>query len=314
MKALLVALFGLMSICLTVQAYAQESELELDIEQIRPLEKGMKPGTIAYVLVDQLHPTQPQTGKREVERKIKNLKSKLKSNGQKFSKDFFKEMIDQMAPVYLAKTPQGDSRVGKYDFLAYLTDRHHGADAMSQLYKELYGKQGRHEVFVDDKGRALNVMLVRVVEDKTDLNEKEFSEFMVKNNRGFFEIWSEGSKGETRIDVLKFNQLPTHIWDTTDNPYRSVIGDLQKQKHLEKLNFEFSQFYLAKELVQAEVLQWQDISLSASDQDYEAGLEKAQIFFDENKDEIIDRLKKKYEKPNPSGTQVCEKIFRTSGL
>src|ERR1035437_335633 len=92
---------------------------DFDIRNLPRLSEDLKPGTLAWATVDQLHPMQPQTGKREVNRKRKVFKELQTEDVAKFPKKLFKMMIkeDYIAPIFIGKTPENDSRYGKEDVL-----------------------------------------------------------------------------------------------------------------------------------------------------------------------------------------------------
>lgn len=258
---------------------ATEVSESLDIEKIPRLSADLPEGTVAWATLDQLHPTQPQTGKREVIRKIDMFKDAMKDDGKKFSKDFFELAQKQMAPAYIAKTPLSDSRYGKEPVLAYITDRTHGSNALSELYVKKFGPEALSKPLFDKKGRPLNYVLVKVSGNKTALSETQFKDFMVKENHTYLENWSRGKKGETVIEKITFDQLPEKIIQTTDNPWRAYIGELQDEG-LRRVAVDYSQFKMAKELNNSGEVTWDD--LTSSEKKYEHAKEKGMKFFNKN--------------------------------
>ncbi len=258
---------------------ATEVSESLDIEKLPRLSADLPEGTVAWATLDQLHPTQPQTGKREVLHKIDMFKDAMKDDGKKFSKDFFKLAQKQMAPAYIAKTPIGDSRYGKEPVLAYITDRTHGSSALSELYVKKFGPEALSKPLFDKKGRPLNYVLVKVSGNKTAFTEAQFKDFMVKENHTYLENWTRGKKGETLINKISFDQLPEKVIQTTDKPWRAYIGELQDEG-LRKVAVDYSQFKMAKKLNASGEVTWDD--LTSSEKKYEHAKEKGMKFFKKN--------------------------------
>ena len=253
-----------------------------DIRDIPRLQAGLPPGTIAWATVDQLHPTQPQTGKREVNRKIEKVKKFLKAKGEKFSQELYEfEYEKAISPIYVANTPRSDSRSSQEPVLGYMTDRTHGSNAISEMFKKVYGKPGLKQPIYDLQGRPLNFILVRVLADHTEMSENQFNQFMVDHQYCYLKNWVRGKKGITEIQSILFADLPERVTETTDNPFRGLIGDLQHQGRLGRSDYNFSQFIAAEALVKKNIIQWDEVSLSASDKIYEKALKKASDFFQE---------------------------------
>jgi len=251
-----------------------------DIKDIPRLAAGLAPGTIAWATPDQLHPTQPQTGHREVARKVEDFEALLKKNVQKFSKKLFKDAYtDSVSPVYIAQTPESDSRYGTEAVLGYITDRTHGSDAQSQMILKTYGEKALSEPIYDSSGRPLNFILVKVMGDKSNLSPSAFADFMVRTKNCYLKLWSRGSKGKTVISDISFDQLPEKVIDTSDNPYRGLIGALQHEDELGRSTTDFSQFVDSQALVDNNVVTWDEISLQAGKKVYKKAEEKAATFF-----------------------------------
>jgi len=189
----------------------------------------------------------------------------MKNEGKKYSKDFLKAAKKQIAPAYLATTPKSDSRFGKEPILAYITDRTHASNALAELYTEIYGPEALSKPIYDKKGRPLNYILVKISGNKTKLTEKEFSDFMIQENHAFLEKWSRGPKGETVINKITFKELPEKVLDTTDNPWRAFIGEMQDEGMLDKIPVDYSQFKIAKNIQGNDAVTWDDISEGEND-------------------------------------------------
>ena len=113
---------------------------------------------------NQIHPTQPQVGYREVARKLKDyFLSRLNKNEHKFSRDLYEFCYtNSLAPAYVASTPATDSRHGVEPVLAYITDRTHGSTAMADLIVKTYGEDALSKPIYDQDGRGQEIALVRL--------------------------------------------------------------------------------------------------------------------------------------------------------
>ena len=217
----------------------------------------------------------------------------------------FKESV---APVYIGKTPKFDSRYGRQDVLGYITDRTHGSYAQAKMIEEIYGPEALIEPLLDKKGRPLNFILVKVMADKSESTTKEFSDFMVDESHCYLKEWARGPDGETVIRPIPFAQLPEQILDTTDNPFRGLIGELQYEKELDRSTENFSQFTFAEALLKSQLIAWDEIKLSASEKTYEHAFKKASQFFESKNIEKL--LKNKKEKSESSEfAPACRILF-----
>lgn len=276
---LTLALFGF---CLALSQPSTSFAKPPDIQSIPRLQAGLPVGTIAWATPDQLHPTQPQTGKREVLRKTERFKELLKDGGASFSKDLYELSYEKsISPVYIGPTPKTDSRAGHEPVLGYITDRTHGSNAQSEMIRQAYGDLAMSQPLFDKKGRPLNFVLVRVMADRSMLSVEEFNAEMVANRRCYLKKWVRGSSGETLIQPISFESLPERVVDTTDNPFRGLVGELQHEKLLGRSQVEFSQFVYAEALQSHHILDWDEISLSAQPQAYKNAHIKAAAFFTE---------------------------------
>jgi hypothetical protein len=255
-----------------------------DIRKLPLLKKGLKPGTIAIAFADQLHPTQDQTGHKELrDFKIPFFEDLLKKDGKEFSENLFKEILKHksISPVFLYPPLEADSRHGQFETLGWVTDRTHGSDAQSHVYKKAYGHSGLDQLLFDEKGRPLNFILVQVQEDLSHLSESEFIHYMQRNSHCYLEKFERTPDGETEIKKSSFRDLPEKVYETKDNPFRGLIGVLQhlKPKVLGHNNSDFFQFIDAKALAQSKVVSWDEIDKQASDKVYNKALKKAEKFF-----------------------------------
>lgn len=254
-------------------------------------------GTIAWATIDQLHPTQPQVGGREVERKVVSLK-KLK---QRLTPDKFYEFLylNRQVPVFIGPVPPSDTRSGKYKGLAYPTDRHHAASAITTLETELMSTDpvGRRDalsepILVD--GLPTNFVLVKVVGNKmtegpTPPTFAEFAKFMTEpgRNRVYLQDWKPGTGGLPAINEIPFENLPSRIWEMTDNPWRSATG-LLKLSLPGLYGTDFAQFKTAEYLVSKGFLKYEDIGPEATFKTYVKSIRAARKHLAEI---IRDRLK-----------------------
>jgi len=251
-------------------SWAQDGAVP-DIKDIPRLRAGLAPGTVAWATLDQLHPTQPQVGMREVLRKAKRITELLKDGGKKFSKELYQRMYRKgIAPVYIGQTPASDSRYGTQRALGYNTDRTHSTHALAKVIKEVYGKKALSEPIYDEKGRPLNFVLVKVMADQSQMSEKEFAEWMVANKDCYLENFIFKKNGDTEIEKIAFSQLPEKVYETTDNPFRGLIGEMQNQDMLAKSEQDFSEFEKAEALVRNNVVRWPQIDENASEKEYAA--------------------------------------------
>jgi hypothetical protein len=252
-----------------------------DIRDLPVLAPGLKKGTIAIAFPDQLHPTQPQTGFKELKKyKIPFIENLLKEADGGYPKDLFKALLkhQSISPVYLHAPLRGDSRYGKMDVLGWTTDRTHGSDAQSQVYEEVYGKKGLRHLLYDKKGRPLNFILVQVMEDTSDMSDSQFAQFMVEKNHSYLSYFSRRKDGGTSVRKISFRDLPEKVYETTDNPYRGVVGVLQRKDDLGRSSSDFSQFVIARALAKSGTVTWDEISDEASKKDYKKARKAAVEF------------------------------------
>jgi len=280
-KLIISCLFVVSSISVFADDKDNSADIQVpDMQDIPRLKAGLAPGTIAWATPDQLHPTQPQTGLREVKRKAKRFEDMLKDDGKSFSKELLEFAYkNSVSPVFIAATPKKDSRAGEMDVLGFITDRTHGSNAQSHMIKKIYGKKGYREPIYDERGRPLNFILVKIMGDQSKMSEKEFAEFMVKNKHCYLKDWKRGADGETIVEDIDFAGLPETVYQTTDNPYRGLVGALQHDKELGRSDSDFSQFVDAQALLKHKIVEWDEISLDATDKEYNKAEKAAAKFF-----------------------------------
>lgn len=269
-----------------------------DIRTIPRLRAGLEPGTIAWATVDQLHPTQPQTGKREVKRKREKFED-MQKRGE-FSQQLFEYLYNEgLSPVYIGVPLAGDSRENEMSELGYLVDRTHGSNALADLYVKLYGRKSLHDPIYDSDGRPLNYVLVKVQGDLSKKSSTDFVHYMVENRFCYLKLWKRRDGGGTRIRDIAFSDLPETVYQTTDNPYRSLIGALQHEHELGRSSVDFSQFVDAEALIHEHIVEWDDISKKASDESFHKALKRADDFFESK------------QARNLPGVEVkCHKLFQ----
>jgi hypothetical protein len=252
-----------------------------DIRELPVLAPGLKKGTIAIAFPDQLHPTQPQTGFKELKKyKIPFVEDFLKQTKSRYSKDLFKALLkhQSISPVYLHAPLRGDSRYDKMDILGWVTDRTHGSDAQSQVYEEVYGKKSLRRLLYDKKGRPLNFILVQVMDDVSAMSDAQFTQFMVEENHSYLSYFSRRKDGGTSVRKISFRDLPEKVYETTDNPYRGLVGVLQRKDDLGRSPSDFSQFVIARALAKLGTVKWDEISQEASKKDYKKARKAAVEF------------------------------------
>ncbi len=310
LKKLLVILF-LQPFFSVASASEKAAQPEIpSIQELPRLQAGLKPGTIAWATPDQLHPTQPQTGIRAALRKLeKNFRPLLAKNKNNFSKELYEFAFERsVAPVYIAKTPRDDSRFGRQNVLGYITDRTHGSFAQSQLIEEVYGSEALIDPLFDKKGRPLNFILVKVMADESESTTKEFEDFMIKNKHCYLNNWSRSATGETIISPIAFGELPEQVLETTDNPFRGLVGDLQHEKELDRSSENFSQFTLAEALLKSQLVAWDEIKLTSSKKDYARAFKRAADFFDSKDIQKLLQQRKENSGTNDFGPK-CQLLF-----
>lgn len=282
-----------------------------DIRQLPRLREGLPPGTIAWATIDQLHPMQPQAGFREVKRKSGTLKEKLGKNENKFSEELYKFFYkESLAPVYVGPVPAWDSRFGRMRSLGYLTDRTHSSFAHSRVIKRVYGEHALSEPIYDKQGRPLNYVLVRVERDWSTMNEDDFARAACAERRCYLKRWNRAQSGETTIEDIPFAALPEKVYQTTENPYRDLLGDLQHDDKLARSSVPFSQFYLGEVLATDTdpVVSWDDIQSDAKDGDYDKAKGKAAKYF--RRPEMVPTLNQLGFETKSKDILLCSKIFQ----
>jgi hypothetical protein len=258
------------------------TEPNFDIRTLPRLRAGLAVDTLAWATVDQLHPTQAQTGLREVNRKARDFVELLEKRKEgRFPNELYDTLLarNYIVPVYIGKTPEQDSRYGREEVLGFATDRTHTAAALAKAYKKFFGESAYQQPQFSGHNRVINFVLVRVKGDKADLSCDKFGAYMVEHNHCYLEHWTEGANGAAAIKRLKFWALPEKVCETEDNPYRGVIGQLQHLGVLRRSPVEFSQFIAAKVLEQAQVVKWSDIALDVGSNAYAKAVDKAAEFF-----------------------------------
>ncbi len=150
--------------------------------------------------ITNLRPTQFALGMNEVHFKTQNM--------QKFSKS---ELIDycknHAIPVVIG--PQKEM---------YLIDHHHFARACWEL--------------------DVNDYEIEILEDKSDLNEKEFWSFLKSKN--WMYLFDQFGHGPHSPELL-----PSDVRCMADDPYRSLVWELIENKVIEKSKVPFFEFQWA---------------------------------------------------------------------
>lgn len=273
-----------------------------DIRTLPRLTKGLPAGTIAWATVNQVHPAQPQTGKREVRYKLKRFQTMLPDHPHKFPKELYEYLYKfASSPVYIGPTPSNDFRAGAVSVLGYVTDGTHDTEGLGNMIVERFGEEGLSKAQFDEKGRPLNFILVKVLADQSNLSPEEFAQFMEKGNLTYLKRWERAADGQTRIESIGFFDLPETVMQTTDNPYRGLVGKIQRDGKLGKIETPFSQFIAAEHLVPA--VDWDEISLEATTKAYEKAQERAE--------KVVKSLGKAIWQPVPADLKprACGAIF-----
>lgn len=262
-----------------------------DIRSISRLNANTPAGTIAWATIDQLHPTQPQVGGREVRRKAAQLRKFMTTlTPQKFYEYLY---LNRQVPIFVGPVNSEDSRAGKYASLAYPTDRHHAASAMNAVLMELINsnpalyRNSLTEPMLN-QGFPTNVVIVRVVgntliDSNGAITFAEFAKFMAAPdaNRAYLREWQpstdkdgRAAKERPEITEIAFDKLPRTIWEMRDNPWRAAAG-LIKVSLPGYYGTDFAQFKTAEYLTSNGYLKYSDIGPGASFQSYYSSVSKA---------------------------------------
>ncbi len=288
-----------------------------DIPHLRP---GLPVGTIAWVLPIEIQPSQPQVGENEIERKKNEFEDEFKKKNKDiwdFSNDFLDFALkENVSPAYIVDVPTSDSRHGKLDHLAIITDRNHGAKAQSLMLREVFGNAALSEVFMshDKESNPLNWHLVKVMGDLRGQPTSQIVDFLSKNGGLYLKKWSRGEDGSTQITPIHFDQLPETPLLTTNNPYRDFIGDLQHRDKAPRIPVNYSQFLMAEGLIQADLVKWDDIA-NYGNKDYDKTADRVEDFFKSKEGkQLVDSIRdnKFIETTTPLKGMSCQKIL--SGL
>jgi len=251
------------------------------IHEIPRLSGDLPEGSLAWATVDQLHPAQPQTGFREVQSTTQDFLQLLRHSAGDFPTGLFETLLKKgyIIPVHLTRTPEWDSRSGRQDVLGFATDRTHEAAALALAYASFFGQEGLSEPRYDAEGRVLNFILVRVVQNHCDLRPSQFAERMEQGQNCYLTEFYRQSDLSSGFRRLKFWDLPEKVHQTTDNPYRGLIGALQRRGEIKKTGVHFAEFDLAAELARLGVVHWDEISSRAGPKRYQRALQRAADYF-----------------------------------
>ncbi|MFN7825272.1 MAG: ParB/Srx family N-terminal domain-containing protein [Pseudobdellovibrionaceae bacterium] len=252
-----------------------------EILSLPRLSEALPEGTLAWATIEQLHPTQPQTGKTAVKERRKKFEDLLKEDGEKFSKKLYKELKEKyIVPVIIGATPRYDSRFGLYPTLGYLTDRTHTTRALAEMYVRTYGPEAIRTTFVDERGRPLNYVLVRVTKNKAQLSTSEFERYLSTGNRSYLENWTRADSGETKIQRIKVSDLPETVLETTNNHFRGFVSDLQDREIIPGDSHDFSQFRIAETLLKKGLASWDEVSAKPGSRAYEAVVDRVEKYYE----------------------------------
>ncbi|MGK5083711.1 ParB/Srx family N-terminal domain-containing protein [Bdellovibrionota bacterium FG-1] len=176
---------------------------------------NMAEGTECLGLINELHPTQPEVGKREVDSKREKFKALRKEGTEKFEK--FKRA--KIVPAV----------IGPYGGF-YLVDHHHTAIALSEI--------GEAEVYV----KIIKNWSKLKVDQPLATRMGRFWEKMKEQHLA----WFERENGNI-LDPLSA-EWPTSLAECGNNQLRAVVSELIENGVIEKVQKPFFEFYLSKYL------------------------------------------------------------------
>ena len=107
------------------------------------------------------------------------------------------------------------------DKLFYITDRHHTS----------------YSIYLANIPKDKKELIIEVVDDWSHMSLFEFS----KKMKSFKYAWLKDENYTNR----KFSELPTHIQNLKDDPYRSLAWKVRKLKGFKKVNISFLEFFWA---------------------------------------------------------------------
>jgi hypothetical protein len=258
-----------------------------DFKTIPPLSKDLPAGTIAWALINQEHPSQPQTGHWEVKRKFKIFRDLYKKADGKFPQELYERMYREfIVPGYLGPVKRTDKRYGKTDSLFYLDDRTHTSFGDAMAIEKTYGVKALSTPLFDDEGRPLNFILVKVIENKSDMTFRKFADFMTDNDHAYLQYWSEAKDGGTSIRRISFNDVPDQVYETTDNPFRSLVSWAQEKGIIGRSTSDFAQFVDAEIIVKNTKIGWGEIDDTASKKELKKARKRLRKFIESDSEEV----------------------------
>ena len=140
---------------------------------------------------------------------MRSIPSKRKKVEKKFRKGEIEEyLLDKVAPAIIG--PNG---------VFYIADRHHTSYSIykakiDERYKKLY---------------------LKVAHDWSHLSDQEFAQKMIDNNF----TWLRDEKHIER----DFYELPSHISELGDDPYRSLAWKVREEGGFQKVDVNFLEFF-----------------------------------------------------------------------
>jgi hypothetical protein len=180
-----------------------------------PCDSTMKVGDECTGKIAELHPTQPQVGRKEVNFKIKLYGKMRKKDPEAFEK-LKKEKI---VPVVIGP-----------DENLYLVDHHHTSLALWQV--------GEDEVYMKVQANWSKML-------KNQPMEKRMKKFWQRMEKSGW-AWLEREDG-TRVDPLGAD-MPHHLAETDNSRIRGLVWKLLQDKHIEAQEVDYYEFMVGKYL------------------------------------------------------------------
>jgi len=190
----------------------------------------------SIVEIKELHPTQFNIG-------VDEMKEKKDELGKMSPEELNTFLKANPCPVVIG--PDG---------VPYITDNQHRANAAFQV-------QNSHRAATALGESGQPTMYMKVVANysgrKPPMTQAEFEEVMTNSKEPLAYLHDKGK-------LRSFDQLPKHVWDMTDDPYRSLAGFLKKRAWKVENEY-FEQFYVAE---------WLRTELKLSDKEVSKKLKK----------------------------------------
>jgi len=163
---------------------------------------------IKWIDFSLIAPTQFNIGHAAMIKKRNKLLKKYNKNNLKSLHRLRAYLVRKAAPAYLAPD-------GRY----YIVDHHHTSRALYEAKLPLHQYP------------------IEVIKDLRDLSMNDFFDYLKSNNRLYLY-----DNGQGPLDPLT---LPQHIWNLSNDPYRSLSGEVRNAGGYDKVNIYFLEFLWA---------------------------------------------------------------------